>query len=309
MSDDDSSSDDDFEEVLEVITIPRTTRFFGGNCATVFRLPVYGTFPIKPQYNRENISTICCVGIFSPPGRRFGKKLSTKIYRVYQKYARRLYAQRYPNRTLPNSHTFQSTVQHLREHSSFKPQTQDRSRARPQQIANVEDDILDAVAARPGTRILNRQLIGPHILPHRLNAEQYLHFLRDVLFELLDDVNLETRQNLWFLHDGAPCHRAHVMRNWLNTNFPQRWIGTYGPVAWPARSPDLNPCDFFLWDYMKELLYLVPIDNIEQLRDRIFNAAETIRTSGPTVERVKNSLRRRVQCCLNANGGHLEHLL
>ncbi|RZC38569.1 DDE 3 domain containing protein, partial [Asbolus verrucosus] len=84
--------------------------------------------------------------------------------------------------------------------------------------------------------ILNGQLIALYILPPRFNAAQYLHFLRDVLFTLLDDINLEIRQKLWFFHDGAPCHNAHVVRNWLNTNFPQRWIGTYGPVAWPARS-------------------------------------------------------------------------
>ncbi|CAH1378390.1 unnamed protein product, partial [Tenebrio molitor] len=39
------------------------------------------------------------------------------------------------------------------------------------------------------------------------------------------------------------------VRNWLNENFSGRWIGRNGPVAWPARSPDLNLCDFFLSGY------------------------------------------------------------
>jgi hypothetical protein len=36
------------------------------------------------------------------------------------------------------------------------------------------------------------------------------------------------------------------MTQWLNNNFGEKWIGRYGPFLWPARSPDLNPCDFFL---------------------------------------------------------------
>jgi hypothetical protein len=127
--------------------------------------------------------------------------------------------------------------------------------------------------------ILNGRLIGPHILPPRLNSEQYLHFLRDVIFDLLGDVPLEIRRNLWLLHDGAPCHNAHIIRNWLNNNFPERWIGTYGLGLWPARSPDLNPCDIFLWGYIKNIVYAEPIGTIDELRNRIEDAATVIRNN------------------------------
>jgi hypothetical protein len=29
--------------------------------------------------------------------------------------------------------------------------------------------------------------------------------------------------------------------------YPNLWIGRGGPRHWPARPPDLNPLDFFLW--------------------------------------------------------------
>ncbi|GFV88973.1 hypothetical protein TNCV_4911751 [Trichonephila clavipes] len=32
-----------------------------------------------------------------------------------------------------------------------------------------------------------------------------------------------------------------------------------GPVAWPPRSPDLSPLDFFLWGAMKGLVYDTPV--------------------------------------------------
>jgi hypothetical protein len=40
------------------------------------------------------------------------------------------------------------------------------------------------------------------------------------------------------------------VREYLNTHFPGRWIGKAEPVAWPPRSPDLTPLDFFLWGFV-----------------------------------------------------------
>lgn len=153
--------------------------------------------------------------------------------------------------------------------------------------------------------IVNGQLIGPYIMPNRLNGEEYLHFLNNVLFQLVEDVPLDIRANMWYLHDGAPCHNARVVRNWLDAHFPGQWIGRNGPVAWPARSPDLNPCEFFFWGYMKDLVYSVPIETIEVLRERVDNSATMIRNNRSMLQNVEQSFRRRI----NSNGGHFEHLL
>ncbi|RZC35462.1 hypothetical protein BDFB_009189 [Asbolus verrucosus] len=76
--------------------------------------------------------------------------------------------------------------------------------------------------------ILNGQLTGPYILSPHLNTEQYLYFLRDVLFHFLES-------------------RIYGLCMMV---FPVTIPISYGPVAWLARSPDLNPCDSFLWDHM-----------------------------------------------------------
>ena len=53
---------------------------------------------------------------------------------------------------------------------------------------------------------------------------------------------------VWHLPDpnGAPPHWGLVVREFLDQTFPNRWIGRDGPIAWPPRSPDLTPLDFFM---------------------------------------------------------------
>ncbi|GBO16076.1 hypothetical protein AVEN_938-1 [Araneus ventricosus] len=45
--------------------------------------------------------------------------------------------------------------------------------------------------------------------------------------------------------------------------FPRRWIGKGGPIQWPPKSPDIAPPDFFLWGYMKNIVYQSPIRDAE----------------------------------------------
>ena len=41
----------------------------------------------------------------------------------------------------------------------------------------------------------------------------------------------------------------------LNERFPDAWIRRGGPIPWPRRSPDLSPLEFFLWGYIKNIVY------------------------------------------------------
>ncbi|GBL92675.1 hypothetical protein AVEN_119075-1 [Araneus ventricosus] len=50
-----------------------------------------------------------------------------------------------------------------------------------------------------------------------------------------------------FQQDGAPPHYGNIVREFLDTTFPQRWIGRGAVMAWPPRSPDITPLDFYLW--------------------------------------------------------------
>lgn len=92
--------------------------------------------------------------------------------------------------------------------------------------------------------ILGRQ-ITYRIYEGGLSADRYLDMLQDVIPELLDNVFLAHLNTIYFQQDGAPAHNAHIIRPFLENHFPQKWIGTNGPIRWPPRSPDLSVLDFF----------------------------------------------------------------
>ncbi|CAI9536326.1 unnamed protein product [Staurois parvus] len=60
-----------------------------------------------------------------------------------------------------------------------------------------------------------------------------------------------------------------IDREWLKEHFPGRWLGRRGPHEWPATSPDLTPCDFFLWGLLKEQVYSTKPKTLEELEGRL----------------------------------------
>ena len=77
-----------------------------------------------------------------------------------------------------------------------------------------------------------------------------------------------------YQQDGAPPHFALIVRNYLNDTFPGRWIGRASVRLWAPRSSDLTPINFFAWGVIKAKVFQVKINGLEQLKNRIFAAAE-----------------------------------
>lgn len=73
-------------------------------------------------------------------------------------------------------------------------------------------------------------------------------------------------RNLWWVQDGAPAHRLIAVRDRLRELFGHRVIALYEDVEWPPRSPDLTPCDFFLWGYLKNKVYTSPPNDLNDLQ-------------------------------------------
>lgn len=159
--------------------------------------------------------------------------------------------------------------------------------------------------------VIDNFIIGPVVIPNRLNGENYLQFLQQTVPELLEDLPLLLRQNMWFMHDGAPPHFTLAVRRHLHQQYPNRWIGRGddAPRNWPARSPDLTPCDYFLWGALKTEVYLTPVNTGEELQRRIVNAANILKNNQEMMQRVQFNLLRRINICIHQNGGHFEHLL
>ncbi|KAJ8728535.1 hypothetical protein PYW07_006231 [Mythimna separata] len=156
--------------------------------------------------------------------------------------------------------------------------------------------------------IINGQIIGPFELPATLNAEYYLHFLRNELPTLLENVPEDVRQAMWLQNDGCPAHYATAVRAQLDETYPNRWIGRLGPILWPPRSPDLNPLDFLYWGCLKDRVYKQRITTEEELRQRIQSAVSEINESH-FARRIRASFIRRCRLCILVGGRQFEHLL
>lgn len=137
---------------------------------------------------------------------------------------------------------------------------------------------------------------------------QYLEMLENWLFPQLE----QEAQQFIFQQDGAPPHWHLSVRTYLNVNYPSRWIGRQAARDralhhWPPRSPDLTPCDFFLWGYVKDMVYRPPLPaTIDDLKRKITVAIQTV--TPDMLQRVWNELEYRVDIARVSGGGHIEHL-
>lgn len=160
--------------------------------------------------------------------------------------------------------------------------------------------------------IIGDFLIGPFFLPPRLDGNIYRYFIEHELPALLEDIPIIMRNQLWFMHDGAPAHFSRTAREYLDRVYEGRWIGR-GAVephqSWPPRSPELNPLDYFLWGHLKTLVYSTPIQDIDHLRNRIIDSCDLIRRTPGLFGRVRESMVRRLEGCIMANGGHFQQLI
>ncbi|KAJ4441191.1 hypothetical protein ANN_11042 [Periplaneta americana] len=143
--------------------------------------------------------------------------------------------------------------------------------------------------------IIGDRLVGPHVLVNRLTGQAYTNFLENTISYVLEDTPLINRQYIHFLHDGAPAHFSRTARRYLDRRFPDRWIGRGGPIAWPPRSRDLNPLDFYLWGHLKSFVYSSPVPDLESLRNRIVACSEDIRNTTGVWDRVRRSMRHRCE--------------
>jgi hypothetical protein len=110
------------------------------------------------------------------------------------------------------------------------------------------------------------------------------------------------------MHDGAPAHFARAVRRYLTRRYGERWMGGGGPVPWPPRSSDLNPVDYYVRSHVRSLVYTSAVDTVEELQHRIEGSYQKISNEPGVFEIIRNSMRRRVQWCVQMQGQHFEHL-
>lgn len=141
-----------------------------------------------------------------------------------------------------------------------------------------------------------------------VTGQSFLAMLQNWLMPLLKNDS----DNFVLQLDRAPPHFHRFLRTYLTGELPNRWIDRGGAtdqclLKWPPRSSDIIACDFFLWGYVKDFVYIPPLPrDLVELKRRI--AEETATVSEDMLDRVWQEFDYRVDISQVIHGSHLKYL-
>lgn len=154
-------------------------------------------------------------------------------------------------------------------------------------------------------------LIGPYFFENKedevalsVNGERYRAMLNDFLWPKLDLIDMP---DMWFQQDGATCHTARATLDLIGSRFGERVISQFADNEWPPRSCDLTPLDFFLWGYLKSLVYANVPRTIQDLKANILAAVRTV--SPDLCQKVVQNYGSRIVDCKKHQGAHLANIM
>lgn len=159
--------------------------------------------------------------------------------------------------------------------------------------------------------ISEKGIIGPVFLDQTINGERYKQMLVKDFIPFAQGMGAVDR--FWFMQDGALPHRTNDVFKLLNEHFDGRVLGLgypnkfAGGLDWAPYSPDLNPCDFFLWGYLKDKVYRNKPGNLTELK-----AAITLEINNIGQEMIQNVIRgfeSRLHAVVEREGAHIEQYL
>lgn len=102
--------------------------------------------------------------------------------------------------------------------------------------------------------------------------------------------------------DGTRCYIPAYTLPYIGPHVPQ----LLEPEFWSPLSPDLNPLNYCLWDYVETVIRNHQnVGDFDQLKTKIAKSWKTI--SQRTIDRAILTFRKRLQMCSKANGGDMKH--
>ena len=159
--------------------------------------------------------------------------------------------------------------------------------------------------------ISSHGIIGPFFFEQTVNSERYLNMLRNNFVPQLLAKGFQL-ENEWFMQDGARPHTANVVLDFLHETFNANVISNRFPNRfacgqnWAPNSSDLNPCDYFLWGFLKEKIFPKKPRTVMELRVLIIEACNEITED---LCRVIQNIGVRVEEVARRDGSHIEHVL
>ena len=132
------------------------------------------------------------------------------------------------------------------------------------------------------------------LFEENVTGTSYLKMLEDYVWRQVK------QKRIYFQQNRASAHYFLQVRKWLDKKFPNRWIDRRGSIELPTRSPDLTPPDFFLWGYLKSIIYRDKPSTLTELRNRIATACAEI--DNIMCDHVCKSVVKRFERCRDAGG-------
>ena len=138
-----------------------------------------------------------------------------------------------------------------------------------------------------------------------INQFVYKELLEEKVGPLLK--HRATREQLYFMQDGATCHATQLNLKFLLSKFVDHVISNKTDLQCPPNSPDLNPFDFLSWGYSMNHVHRTKPSTIENLKSIVNDFAESM--DPDHVQRACECAKLRFEKMRQKLGGHFEHLL
>ena len=156
----------------------------------------------------------------------------------------------------------------------------------------------------------NETLLGRCIFDGIVNGYNYLQMIKNFTFrQLHEHFNNQFNgvfQRLWWFQDGVPKHCLKVVRHRLLEMFVNSIVALSHEVEWPPSSPDMTPCTFFLWGYLKSQVFVTPPNNTQCLRNRIQIELENLSQNPGVIRNTVRSMKKRTRICIEKYGIRVE---
>ncbi|GFS90172.1 transposable element tc3 transposase [Trichonephila clavipes] len=135
-----------------------------------------------------------------------------------------------------------------------------------------------------------------------ITEQRYASLLRNKIIP-----DLQARQclsRIIFVQDGALPHITRCVKDVLKHHFTKgRVISRPFRHLWPSRSPDLNPCDFWLWGHLRQLVSCDQPRTLPDLKDSI--SRHVLNMSQNTLRSTVEHAILRFQIVAENNGHHV----
>jgi hypothetical protein len=120
-----------------------------------------------------------------------------------------------------------------------------------------ENRVLRRIFGRKRDEVTREWLVGPIFFSGTVITEKY----QETIMHFISLLNEEERF-CWLQQDGATLHTANSTMEKLKQFFDDR----IPKNLWPPQSPDLTPPDYFIWGYLKQVVYSYRPQTIEDLK-------------------------------------------